>query len=46
MTKFYLKKKKEAANAMASELQAKFKVTFDVINKEQEGEFMKENKFN
>lgn len=31
---------------MAPELQAKFKVTFDVINKEQEGEFMKENKFN
>ena len=42
LTKFYLKKKKEAGLAMDPILKEKFKVTFDIINKQQEGDFMKE----
>ena len=46
LTKFYLKKKKEGALTAegGSLLKEKFKVTFDVINKDQEGQFIKEIK--
>ncbi len=51
LTQFYVKKRKEAekqegvSKKMPSELQEKFKVTFDLINKQQEGEFIKDHKF-
>jgi len=42
LTKFYLKKKKEGAIVNEVGLKDKFKVCFDIINKEQEGSFLKE----
>jgi hypothetical protein len=42
LTKFYLKKKKEGALEKEAGLKEKFKACFDIINKEQEGEFIRE----
>jgi hypothetical protein len=40
LTKFYLKKKKEGAIESEEGLKDKFKMCFDIINKEQEGAFL------
>jgi len=46
LTKFYAKKKKEAEKEVIdgklnNDLKDKFKAIFDIINKQQEGDFMK-----